>query len=60
MFRFRVTNYLLGFAMTLKLINNKIVFTPNFPDIEASLLETYDTILRGKFYSKQFITSCYH
>ena len=36
-----------GFAMTLKLINNKIVFTPNFPDVEASLLETYDTILRG-------------
>ena len=35
--------------MTLKLINNKIVFTPNFPDVEASLLETYDTILRGEF-----------
>ena len=38
-----------GFAMTLKLINNKIIFTPNFPDVEASLLETYDTILRGMF-----------
>ena len=37
--------------MTLKLINNKIVFTPNFPDVEASLLETYDTILRGMLIS---------
>ena len=36
-----------GFAMTLKLINNKIVFTPNFTDVEAALLEVYDTVLRG-------------
>ena len=43
--------------MTLKLINNKIVFTPNFPDIEASLLETYDTILRGKHSLKTFVIS---
>ena len=36
-----------GFAMTLKLINNKIVFTPPFGDVESALLETYDTVLRG-------------
>lgn len=41
--------------MTLKLINNKIVFTPNFPDIESSLLETYDTILRGNIISHLII-----
>ena len=33
--------------MTLKLINNKIIFTPDFGDVESALLETYDTILRG-------------
>jgi hypothetical protein len=36
-----------GFAMTLKLLNNKIIFTPPFEDIESAMLETYDTILRG-------------
>jgi len=36
-----------GFAMTLKLLNNKIIFTPPFEEIESALLETYDTILRG-------------
>ena len=33
--------------MTLKIINNHIVFQPPFADIENALLDTYDTILRG-------------
>ena len=33
--------------MTLKLINNQIVFTPGFKDVESALIDTYDTILRG-------------
>ena len=36
-----------GFVMTLKLINNQIVFTPGFKDVESALIDTYDTILRG-------------
>ena len=33
--------------MTLKIINNHIVFQPPFADIENALLDTYDTVLRG-------------
>ena len=36
-----------GFVMTLKLINNQIVFQPGFKDVESALIDTYDTILRG-------------
>ena len=41
------TNVRAGFVMTLKLINNQIVFSPGFKDVESALIETYDTILRG-------------
>ena len=35
-----------GFIMSLKAVNGKILLYPQYADIEAAILETYDTMLR--------------